>query len=96
MRRGAGRPSLTKQNVRIAADHFAPSPSSSNVWMAFFGWRAGSRVMRRFRAASAGFHITVFELSYQERAGWNGAEHGWLWAHKHQEVEQEFHRERID
>jgi len=28
----------------------------------------------------AGFHITVFELSYQERDGWSGSEHGWLWA----------------
>lgn len=50
--------------------------------------------MRRFRAASAGFHITVSELSYQERVGWSGAAYGW--AHKRQEVEQEFHRERID
>ncbi len=24
--------------------------------------------------------MTVFELSYQERGGWSGAEHGWLWA----------------
>ena len=24
--------------------------------------------------------MRVFELSYQGRVGWNGAEHGWLWA----------------
>ena len=28
----------------------------------------------------ARFHITVFELSCQERDGWSGSEHGWLWA----------------
>ncbi len=30
------------------------------------------------QGGSAGFHITVFEPSYQERVGWSGAEHGWL------------------
>ncbi len=35
--------------------------------------------MRRSRTASAGFHITVFELSYQERAGWDGVGQGRLW-----------------
>jgi putative Mg2+ transporter-C (MgtC) family protein len=29
---------------------------------------------------STGFHITVFELSYLEQAGWGGVAHGWLWA----------------
>jgi hypothetical protein len=29
---------------------------------------------------STGFHITVFEPSYQERNGCSGQEHGWLWA----------------
>jgi len=29
---------------------------------------------------STAFHITVFEPSYQERGGWSGQEHGWLWA----------------
>ena|ERR1700726_663800 len=24
--------------------------------------------------------MRIFELSYQGRVGWNGAEHGWLWA----------------
>jgi putative Mg2+ transporter-C (MgtC) family protein len=36
--------------------------------------------MRPSCTGSAGFHITVFELSYQERVGWSGVEHGWLWA----------------
>jgi putative Mg2+ transporter-C (MgtC) family protein len=34
--------------------------------------------MRRSCTASARFHISVFELSYQERGGWSGLEHGWL------------------
>jgi putative Mg2+ transporter-C (MgtC) family protein len=36
--------------------------------------------MRPSCTGSAGFHITVSELSYQERVGWSGVEHGWLWA----------------
>src|SRR5260370_20813656 len=28
----------------------------------------------------AGFHITVFEPSYQQREGWSGSEHCRLWA----------------
>jgi putative Mg2+ transporter-C (MgtC) family protein len=36
--------------------------------------------MRRCFVGSAGFHITVFELSYQERGCWNDSEHGWPWA----------------
>jgi putative Mg2+ transporter-C (MgtC) family protein len=36
--------------------------------------------MRPSCTGSAGFHVTVFELSYQERIGWSGVEHGWLWA----------------
>jgi hypothetical protein len=42
--------------------------------------------------------MTVFGLSYQERDGWNGAEHGWLWAGgtSAREIEQEIHHERID
>ncbi|MGB9115163.1 hypothetical protein, partial [Bradyrhizobium sp.] len=46
---------------------------------AFPGRRAESCAMRRSRTASAGFHITVFELSYQERAGWDGVGQGRLW-----------------
>jgi hypothetical protein len=47
---------------------------------------------------SEGFHITVFELSYQQRDGWNAAEHCWLWAagESLQQVEQDFHGEHID
>jgi hypothetical protein len=29
-------------------------------------------------SGSTGFHITVFEPSYQERDGWSGQEHDWL------------------
>jgi hypothetical protein len=36
--------------------------------------------MRPSCAGSAGFHITVFELSYQERDCWSGVEHFLLWA----------------
>jgi putative Mg2+ transporter-C (MgtC) family protein len=36
--------------------------------------------MRRCFVGSAGFHITVFELSCQERGCWNDSEHGWRWA----------------
>jgi putative Mg2+ transporter-C (MgtC) family protein len=36
--------------------------------------------MRPSCTGSAGFHVTVFELSYQERVGWSSSEHGWLWA----------------
>jgi putative Mg2+ transporter-C (MgtC) family protein len=45
-----------------------------------FGWRAESYVMRPSCTGSAGFHITVFELSYQERDCWSGVEHFLLWA----------------
>jgi len=41
------------------------------------------------QGGSAGFHITVFELSYQERAAPGRCR-------KRREVEQEFHRECID
>jgi hypothetical protein len=30
-------------------------------------------------SGSTGFHITVFEPSYQEPDGWSGQEHDWLW-----------------
>src|ERR1700688_1102201 len=47
--------------------------------LAFSGWRACSCATRWSSTGNIGFHITVFGLSYQERDGWNGAEHGWLW-----------------
>ncbi len=45
-----------------------------------FGWRAASCATRSPCIGRAGFHITVFELSYLQRDGWSGAEHVWLWA----------------
>src|SRR6202051_5396713 len=48
--------------------------------LAFSDWRTCSCAPRRSCTGGARFHITVFGLSYQERDGWNGAEHGWLWA----------------
>jgi putative Mg2+ transporter-C (MgtC) family protein len=42
-------------------------------------WRAESYATRRSFSGRAGFHITVFELSYQERDRRSGSEHGWLW-----------------
>jgi hypothetical protein len=51
----------------------------------------------RQTAVRAGFHITVFEPSYQEREGWSGSEYCWLRAGGHSaKVEQDFCRERID
>jgi hypothetical protein len=47
---------------------------------------------------SEGFHIRVFELSYQERDCWSGSEHCWLSGagDRLQQIEQDFHSERID
>jgi hypothetical protein len=63
-----------------------------------FGWRAESCAVQAPCTDSEGFHITVFELSYQQRDGWNAAEHCWLWAagESLQQVEQDFHGEHID
>jgi putative Mg2+ transporter-C (MgtC) family protein len=46
----------------------------------FLGWQADACATRRSFIGSAGFHITVFEPSYQERDCWSGSEHSWLWA----------------
>jgi hypothetical protein len=51
-----------------------------NIRVTSFGWRAVSCATRPPCVDSAGFHTTVFELSYLQRDGWNGAEHVWLWA----------------
>jgi hypothetical protein len=45
--------------------------------LGFSGWRADAHDMRRCVTGSAGFHMTVFELSYQECRGWAGLQHRW-------------------
>jgi hypothetical protein len=47
---------------------------------AFFGWRAGYCGTRWSCTGSAGFHITVFEPSYQEPVCWSGSEPCAPWA----------------
>ena len=56
------------------------------------------RLLRRQPLAARGFHMAVFLPFYQERDGSRGAAHGWLRSAgaSTQEVEQEFHRERVD
>jgi hypothetical protein len=62
------------------------------------GWRARSCAAQGSCTGGAGFHMTVFELSYQGRDGCSGSERGWLWANGEsaQQVEQDSHHDCLD
>jgi hypothetical protein len=47
--------------------------------LALFGWRARYCGTRRCCTGSAGFHMTVFEPSYQELDCWSGSVPCWPW-----------------